>query len=131
MVVRLSARCGGFLRTLSLRGCEGVNSTTVRSVTTRWKGSVTTIVMMLQNYMTIHVHVYQYVGVILLSLCLYSPPCSTFSSNCKLIETLILSKCHQLSDSAIEALSVNCANLRHLNLSSCRGITDESCRFLA
>ena len=63
--------------------------------------------------------------------CLYSPPCSTFSSNCKLIETLILSKCYQLSDSAIEALSVNCANLRHLNLSSCRGITDESCRFLA
>ncbi len=28
--MRLSARCGGFLRTLSLRGCEGVQDTTVR-----------------------------------------------------------------------------------------------------
>ena len=27
---RLSARCGGFLRTLNLRGCEDVEDTAVR-----------------------------------------------------------------------------------------------------
>ena len=100
VVENLAKRCGGFLKSLSLKGCQvkQLNQT---------------------DLSVLHAPCLQNVG--------DSALCS-FSTYCCNIETLNLSTCSKLSDKTVHSLASNCAKLHTLNISSCSNLTDNSLR---
>ena len=100
VVENLAKRCGGFLKSLSLKGCQvkQLNQT---------------------DLSLLHAPYLQNVG--------DSALCS-FSTYCCNIETLNLSTCSKLSDKTVHSLASNCAKLHTLNISSCSNLTDNSLR---
>ena len=99
MVENLARRCGGFLKSLSLNGCQvGANISQICSQ----------IFFSSKN-----------VGDS--ALC-------TFSQTCCNIETLDLSSCKKLSDKTFHCLAQHCTKLATLNISSCSNLTDTSLR---
>ena len=100
VVENLAKRCGGFLKSLSLKGCQ---------------------VQLNLCLLFVHRndHSLQNVG--------DSALCS-FSTYCCNIETLNLSTCSKLSDKTLHSLASNCAKLHTLNISSCSNLTDNSLR---
>ena len=101
MVENLARRCGGFLKSLSLNGCQvGGNIYQISQFSTIFFSS-------------------QNVGDS--ALC-------TFSQTCCNIETLDLSSCKKLSDKTFHCLAQHCTKLATLNISSCSSLTDTSLR---
>ena len=99
MVENLARRCGGFLKSLSLNGCQ-----------VRIDISQTCFKIFLSS---------QNVGDS--ALC-------TFSQTCCNIETLDLSSCKKLSDKTFHCLAQHCTKLHTLNISGCSNLTDTSLR---
>ncbi|KAK1805544.1 hypothetical protein P4O66_019217 [Electrophorus voltai] len=116
VVENISKRCGGFLRKLSLRGCQGVGDSALRTFA--------------QNCRNIEL--------LNLNGCtkITDSTCNSLSKFCPKLKYLELDSCtsitkpvsqsHQLEDEALKHIGAHCPELVTLNLQTCsQQITDE------
>ncbi|KAI8441678.1 hypothetical protein MSG28_015213 [Choristoneura fumiferana] len=102
VIENISQRCGGFLRQLSLRGCEGIAD-----------GSMKTLAQLLT-----HVNV---------SWCqsITENGVEALARGCPKLKSFICRGCKQVNDRAVSCLATYCPDLEVLNVQGC-----DSCRML-
>ncbi|KAH0817880.1 hypothetical protein GEV33_004911 [Tenebrio molitor] len=111
IIENISRRCGGFLRQLSLRGCQSIAD-----------GSMKTLAQLCPNVEDLN-----------LNGCkkLTDASCTAFSKHCSKLQKLNLDSCSAITDNSLKALSDGCPNLTHINISWCSNITENGVEALA
>ncbi|KAG5886061.1 hypothetical protein JTB14_009509 [Gonioctena quinquepunctata] len=111
IIENISRRCGGFLRQLSLRGCQSIVD-----------GSMKTLAQLCPNVEDLN-----------LNGCkkLTDSTCTAFSRHCSKLQKLNLDSCASITDNSLKALSDGCPNLTHINISWCSNITENGVEALA
>ncbi|CAI4228863.1 unnamed protein product [Auanema sp. JU1783] len=104
VIENLARRCGGFLKQLSLKGCENVQDSSLRAFTARCKNIE-------------HLSLYKCRRVT-------DATCENLGKHCHRLLHLNLENCTAITDRACKYISEGCPNLRYLNLSWCDNITD-------
>jgi len=99
VVERMSVQCGGFLRTLSLRDCQGVEDAALRTFAE-------------------HCH---YIEKLILSKCfkITDRTAESLSQNCRNLKYLDFSSCKNITNSSCMYISEGCLGLEHLDVSYC------------
>ncbi|XP_026684033.1 F-box/LRR-repeat protein 20-like [Diaphorina citri] len=107
----ISRRCGGFLRQISLRGCQS----------------------MTDNSLNILAQYCNNVEDINLNLCkkLTDATSLALSKHCAKLQRLDLASCSFITDQSLKALADGCRNLTHINISWCINITENGVIALA
>lgn len=110
VVENLSARCGDFLRQLTLRGCKSVSDS-----------SMDIFCKNCQNLEEIN-----------LDDCkqLTDETCQSLAANCHRLTHLNIASCN-VTDKSLEAVAKGCKQLRHINISNCNKITPSGIDVLA
>nr|CAH7716741.1 unnamed protein product [Callosobruchus chinensis] len=111
IIENISRRCGGFLRQLSLRGCQSIAD-----------GSMKTLAQLCPNVEDLN-----------LNGCkkLTDTTCNAISRHCSKLQKLNLDSCAAITDNSLKALSDGCPNLTHINISWCSNITENGVEALA
>ncbi|VDD96652.1 unnamed protein product [Enterobius vermicularis] len=104
VVENLAKRCGKFLKTLSLRGCENVQESALRLFTQKCPNIE-------------HLSLYKCKRVT-------DSTCEYLGRNCHKLVWLDLENCTAISDQALESISNGCKYLEALNISWCENIQD-------
>uniref|UniRef100_A0A9J2P2H8 F-box domain-containing protein n=1 Tax=Ascaris lumbricoides TaxID=6252 RepID=A0A9J2P2H8_ASCLU len=104
VVENLAKRCGGFLKKLSLRGCENVQEAALRSFTLRCPNIE-------------HLSLYKCKRVT-------DSTCDYLGRNCHRMLWLDLENCTAITDKSLKAISEGCRQLEYLNISWCENIQD-------
>uniref|UniRef100_A0ACB8ETV1 Uncharacterized protein n=1 Tax=Sphaerodactylus townsendi TaxID=933632 RepID=A0ACB8ETV1_9SAUR len=110
VVENISKRCGGFLRKLSLRGCQGVGDNALRTFA--------------QNCRNIEV--------LNLNGCtkITDATCTSLSKFCSKLRHLDLASCTSITNLSLKALSEGCPLLEQLNISWCDQVTKDGIQAL-
>uniref|UniRef100_A0A1I7VU58 F-box/LRR-repeat protein 20 n=1 Tax=Loa loa TaxID=7209 RepID=A0A1I7VU58_LOALO len=98
VVENLAKRCGGFLKRLSLRGCENVQENALRSFTLKCPN--------------------------IEHLSLYKCKRVTDSEGCKNLEYLNISWCENVQNRGVQAVLQGCPKLSTLICRGCEGLTE-------
>lgn len=111
VIENISRRCGGFLRQLSLRGCQSIAD-----------GSMKTLAYSCPNVEDLN-----------LNGCkkLTDVTCQALSTHCSKLQRLNLDGCSTITDQSLKALSDGCRQLTHINISWCSAITQNGVEALA
>lgn len=111
VIENISRRCGGFLRQLSLRGCQSIGNNSMR-----------TLAQSCPNIEELN-----------LSQCkkISDATCAALSSHCPKLQRLNLDSCPEITDISLKDLSDGCPLLTHINLSWCELLTDNGVEALA
>ncbi|ERL85054.1 hypothetical protein D910_02477 [Dendroctonus ponderosae] len=118
VIENISRRCGGFLRKLSLRGCQSVGD-----------GSMKTLALLCQNIEDLNVNDCK--KVLGLQLLISDTICTALSRHCHKLQRLNLDGCPLITDKSLKALSDGCVNLTTINISWCSNITENGVEALA
>ncbi|EJD73939.1 hypothetical protein LOAG_18676 [Loa loa] len=102
VVENLAKRCGGFLKRLSLRGCENVQENALRSFTLKCPNIE-------------HLSLYKCKRVT-------DSTCEYLGRNCHRLVWLDLENCTAITDKSLRAVSEGCKNLEYLNISWCENV---------
>ncbi|VBB33940.1 unnamed protein product, partial [Acanthocheilonema viteae] len=102
VVENLAKRCGGFLKKLSLRGCENVQENALRSFTLKCPNIE-------------HLSLYKCKRVT-------DSTCEYLGRNCHRLVWLDLENCTAITDKSLRAVSEGCKNLEYLNISWCENV---------
>uniref|UniRef100_A0A8C4QAY7 F-box and leucine-rich repeat protein 2 n=1 Tax=Eptatretus burgeri TaxID=7764 RepID=A0A8C4QAY7_EPTBU len=105
VVENISKRCGGFLRQLSLRGCQGVGDAALR-----------TFAQNCRNIETLSLN-----GCTKIT----DNTCGSLGKFCSKLRHLDLTSCTVITNYSLKALSEGCKNLEHLNVSWCDQVTED------
>ncbi|XP_014668318.1 PREDICTED: F-box/LRR-repeat protein 20-like [Priapulus caudatus] len=107
----LSKRCGGFLKKLSLLGCQIVGD-----------GAMRTFAAECNN-----------IEELTLTNCkkISDSTCGSLSRHCKKLRVLKLDSCAQITDNSLKALGEGCQGLEQVNISWCHKISDNGLTSLA
>lgn len=102
VVENLSARCGDYLRQLTLRGCKSVSDSSMEIFSKNCR-----------NLEEIN-----------LDDCkqLTDETCKSLAANCHKLAHLNIASCN-VTDKSLEAIGKGCKSLRHINISNCNKIT--------
>ena len=111
IVENLARRCGGFLKKLSLRGCQAVGDSALATFA--------------QHCNSIEGLNLQHCKKIT------DRTCQSLSLHCHKLQLLDLSSCSSVSDISLLALSKGCPNLTHIDISWCDLITGNGINALA
>ncbi|XP_057243263.1 F-box/LRR-repeat protein 20 [Malurus melanocephalus] len=136
VVENISKRCGGFLRKLSLRGCQGVGDNALRTFAqncrnievlnlngcTKITDATCTSLSKFCSKLR-HLDLASCTSITNLSL-------KALSEGCPLLEQLIISWCDQVTKDGIQALVRGCGGLRALSLKGCTQLEDEALKFI-
>uniref|UniRef100_A0A0K0CV49 F-box domain-containing protein n=1 Tax=Angiostrongylus cantonensis TaxID=6313 RepID=A0A0K0CV49_ANGCA len=150
-VENLARRCGGFLKKLSLKGCENIQDSALRSFTAKcaniehlslYKCKRVTdatcenlgrhchklVHLNLENCTAITDRALRHIRDVELSGCslLTDAGFIQLARHCKGLARMDLEDCSLITDATIHSLSTNCNGLSELSLSHCELITDES-----
>ncbi|KAK0417453.1 hypothetical protein QR680_013018 [Steinernema hermaphroditum] len=111
VVENLARRCGGFLKNLSLRGCENVQDNALRSFT----------------------HKCPNIESLSLSKCkrVTDMTCENLGRFCHRLTRLDLENCTAITDRAMRFIGEGCKSLEYLNISWCENIQDRGVHFAA
>lgn len=111
VIENISRRCGGFLKQLSLRGCQSIGNNSMR-----------TLAQSCTNIEELN-----------LSQCkkISDTTCAALSSHCSKLQRLNLDSCPEITDISLKDLSNGCPLLTHINLSWCELLTDKGVEALA
>ncbi|KOX69316.1 F-box/LRR-repeat protein 20 [Melipona quadrifasciata] len=111
VIRNISKRCGGFLRKLSLRGCQSIGDNSMR-----------TLAESCANIEELN-----------LSQCkkISDATCAALSRYCSKLQRLNLDSCPEITDISLKDLSDGCPLLTHINLSWCELLTDNGVEALA
>ncbi|CAD6188625.1 unnamed protein product [Caenorhabditis auriculariae] len=105
VIENLSRRCGGFLKELSLKGCENVHDSALRTFTAKCSN-----IEFLSLYRCKRVT---------------DASCENLGRHCHKLQHLNLENCSAITDRALKYISDGCKNLRYLNISWCDAIQDK------
>ncbi|CAD5214938.1 unnamed protein product [Bursaphelenchus okinawaensis] len=110
VVENLAQRCGGFLKELSLKGCENVQDSAMRSFAAKCPN----------------------IEALALSKCKYITDVTSLhlGKYCHRITYLDLENCSALTDRSLKSLGEGCQRLTELNISWCTNVTDEGVRHI-
>lgn len=110
VVENLSARCGDFLKRLTLRGCRSVSDSSMRVFSKNCR-----------NLEEIN-----------LDDCkqLTDETCISLANHCNKLAHLNIASC-DITDKSLEAIGTGCKNLRHINISNCNKIRPSGIESLA
>ncbi|CAB0008815.1 unnamed protein product [Nesidiocoris tenuis] len=111
VIENISKRCGGFLRKLSLRGCQSVAD-----------GSMKTLARSCPNIEDLNLN-----GCKMIT----DATCQVLSIHCKKLYRLDLYSCTAITDLSLKALADGPHNLAHINISWCDQITEKGVEALA
>ncbi|CAD5220919.1 unnamed protein product [Bursaphelenchus xylophilus] len=108
VVESLALRCGGFLKELSLKGCENVQDSAMRSFAAKCPN----------------------IEALVLSKCKYITDATSdyLGRYCHKISYLDLENCTAITDRSLKALSEGCHRLTELNISWCINVSDDGIR---
>ncbi|KAI4467453.1 hypothetical protein MML48_2g00021067 [Holotrichia oblita] len=111
IIENISRKCGGFLRQLSLRGCQSIAD-----------GSIKMLAQMCPNIEDLN-----------LNDCrkLTDATCLALSRHCPKLQKLNLDSCAIITDFSLKFLSEGCPLLRHINIGWCANITEDGVEALA
>ncbi|XP_012226991.1 F-box/LRR-repeat protein 20 isoform X2 [Linepithema humile] len=111
VIENISRRCGGFLRQLSLKGCQSIGNNSMR-----------TLAQSCPNIEELN-----------LSQCkrISDATCAALSSHCSKLQRLNLDSCPEITDMSLKDLAAGCLLLTHINLSWCELLTDNGVDALA
>uniref|UniRef100_A0A1I7WSY6 F-box domain-containing protein n=1 Tax=Heterorhabditis bacteriophora TaxID=37862 RepID=A0A1I7WSY6_HETBA len=104
-VENLARRCGGFLKKLSLKGCENIQDSALRSFTAKCANIE-------------HLSLYKCKRVT-------DATCENLGRHCHKLNHLNLENCTTITDRALKYISDGCHNLQYLNISWCDNIQDK------
>uniref|UniRef100_A0A915Q137 F-box domain-containing protein n=1 Tax=Setaria digitata TaxID=48799 RepID=A0A915Q137_9BILA len=102
VVENLAKRCGGFLKKLSLRGCENVQENALRSFTLKCPNIE-------------HLSLYKCKRVT-------DSTCEYLGRNCHRLVWLDLENCTAITDKSLRAIGEGCKNLEYMNISWCENV---------
>lgn len=110
VVENLSARCGDYLRRLTLRGCRSVSDSSMQVFSKNCR-----------NLEEIN-----------LDDCkqLTDETCKSLAANCPKLAHLNIASC-DVTDKSLEAIGAGCKNLKHINISNCNKIRPAGIESLA
>lgn len=110
VVENLSARCGDYLKRLTLRGCRSVSDSSMQIFSKNCR-----------NLEEIN-----------LDDCkqLTDETCKSLASNCPKLAHLNIASC-DVTDKSLEAIGAGCKNLKHINISNCNKIRPAGIESLA
>ncbi|KAK6059596.1 leucine Rich repeat-containing domain protein [Cooperia oncophora] len=147
-VENLARRCGGFLKKLSLKGCENIQASFIINlelyilIVTKDRLRIDTYVFRTQMF---HCRIRHYglsqlnVPTSNISVCinvneLTDATCENLGRHCHKLVHLNLENCTAITDRALrtcENLGRHCHKLVHLNLENCTAITDRALRYIS
>lgn len=104
-VENLARRCGGFLKKLSLKGCENIQDSALRSFTAKCANIE-------------HLSLYKCKRVT-------DATCENLGRHCHKLVHLNLENCTAITDRALRYISDGCPSLQYLNISWCDNIQDK------
>ncbi|CAJ0580851.1 unnamed protein product, partial [Mesorhabditis spiculigera] len=110
VVENLAKRCGGFLKDLSLRGCENIQDSALRSFTRQCPN-----IERLSLYKCKRVT---------------DMTCENLGKNCHRLQVLNLENCGAITDRALRFIADGCKKLEYINISWCDAITNRGISFL-
>uniref|UniRef100_A0AC34GSS4 F-box domain-containing protein n=1 Tax=Panagrolaimus sp. ES5 TaxID=591445 RepID=A0AC34GSS4_9BILA len=111
VVESLAERCGGFLKDLSLRGCENIQDSALRSFATKCPNIER---LQLNKCKRVTDDTSEFLG-------LY----------CHRLVTLDLENCIQITDRTLKFIGMGCKYLEDLNISWCQNVTDKGIQLIA
>jgi F-box/leucine-rich repeat protein 2/20 len=111
VVESLAQRCGGFLKDLSLRGCENIQDSALRSFATKCPNIER---LQLNKCKRVTDDTSEFLG-------LY----------CHRLVTLDLENCIQITDRTLKFIGTGCKYLEDLNISWCQNVTDKGIQLIA
>ncbi|CAH2229526.1 jg17640 [Pararge aegeria aegeria] len=111
VIENISQRCGGFLRQLSLRGCESIAD-----------GSIKTLAQSCPNIEELNLNKCKKVT---------DQSCQALGRKCSKLQKINLDSCPSITDISLKALSDGCPLLTHVNVSWCQSITENGVEALA
>ncbi|PIO75537.1 F-box domain protein [Teladorsagia circumcincta] len=109
-VENLARRCGGFLKKLSLKGCENIQDSALRSFTAKCANIE-------------HLSLYKCKRVT-------DATCENLGRHCHKLVHLNLENCTAITDRALRYISDGCSNLQYLNISWCDNIQDKGVQMI-
>ena len=99
VVENIARRCGGFLKQLSLKGCQSVGDAAMR-----------TFAQLCNNIEDLNLNLCKHIS---------DSTCLALSRHCVKLQKLNLSSCPAISDQSLKALADGCPLLAHIDLSWC------------
>ncbi|KAF5281808.1 hypothetical protein FQA39_LY05022 [Lamprigera yunnana] len=111
IIENISRRCGGFLRQLSLRGCQSIAD-----------GSMKTLAQLCPNVEDLNLNGCKKIT---------DTTCQSLSKHCSKLQKLNLDSCSAITDLSLKALSDGCSLLSQINISWCSNITESGVEALA
>ncbi|XP_018899418.2 uncharacterized protein [Bemisia tabaci] len=111
VIENISRRCGGFLRRLSLHGCQSIGD-----------GSMRTLAHMCVNIEDLNLNGCKRIT---------DSTCQSLSQNCNKLQKLDLTSCPAVTDLSLKAISDGCPCLTHINISWCENITENGVEALS
>ncbi|ESP03015.1 hypothetical protein LOTGIDRAFT_156971 [Lottia gigantea] len=111
VVVNISERCGGFLKSLSLRGCQSITDKALQIFANSCKN----------------------IEVLNLNNCkkITDITCESLGKNSKKLLKLNISSCSEITDNSLKAVSDGCKLLESLDISWCSKLSDNGLEALA
>uniref|UniRef100_A0A1B0DEP6 Uncharacterized protein n=1 Tax=Phlebotomus papatasi TaxID=29031 RepID=A0A1B0DEP6_PHLPP len=111
VIENISQRCGGFLKLLSLKGCQSVGDQSIRTLAQ-------------------HCHNIEYLD---LSDCkkITDLAIQSLSKHCPKLSIVYLESCVNISDCSLKAISDGCPSLTEINISWCDLVTENGVEALA
>ncbi|PAV74822.1 hypothetical protein WR25_11835 isoform A [Diploscapter pachys] len=110
VVENLARRCGGFLKQLSLKGCENVQDSALRSFTAKCANIE-------------HLSLYKCKRVT-------DASCENLGKHCHKLRHLNLENCSAITDRAMKYIGEGCPLLTYLNISWCDNVQDRGVQHL-
>ncbi|KAF4521328.1 hypothetical protein B566_EDAN002333 [Ephemera danica] len=138
VVENIARRCGGFLKKLSLRGCQSVVDSSLRTFAQHTCQSLSRSCSKLQ-----HLNLNSCSSITDVSLKALSDGCpqmmhiniswcvDALARGCPKLRTFISKGCTQINDRAVSSLANFCTNLEVINLHGCHNLTDDAVQQLA
>ncbi|CAB3403188.1 unnamed protein product [Caenorhabditis bovis] len=110
VIENLARRCGGFLKQLSLKGCENVHDSALKSFTAKCSNLE-------------HLSLYRCKRVT-------DASCENLGRNCHKLKYLNLENCSSITERALKHISDGCPQLTYLNISWCDSVQDRGVQMI-
>ncbi|CAI5445259.1 unnamed protein product [Caenorhabditis angaria] len=110
VIENLARRCGGFLKELSLKGCENVHDLAIKTFTAKCPNL---------EYLSLY-------------KCkrVTDTSCENLGKNCHKLKYLNLENCTSITDRSMRFIGDGCKNLEYLNISWCDSIQDRGIQYI-
>jgi F-box and leucine-rich repeat protein 2/20 len=124
VVENIARRCGGFLKTLSLRGCQSVVDSSLRTFAQQCNNIEDLNLNDCKKISDRYLKKLKFWIRFLVTLRKNFSTCQSLSRYCPKLQRLNLNSCSAITDLSLKDLAAGCHQLTHINISWCDQITE-------